>query len=98
MLSMAPIVMPQIPRHILNGGSVKYFHETRTKRFGMPLDEFEKSKKGREGVGECEASFVGSCQFARKTEGLSLWDKMVSARTDPYNGCSLRSYEWIACL
>lgn len=43
---MAPIVMPQIPRHILNGGSVKYFHETRTKRFGMPLDEFEKFKKG----------------------------------------------------
>jgi hypothetical protein len=45
MLQMAPVVMPRIPRHILNGMSVKYFHETRTKRFGMPLDEFEKSKK-----------------------------------------------------
>jgi hypothetical protein len=48
---MAPIVMPQIPRHILNGGSVKYFHETWTKRFGMPLDEFEKSKKVAGGRG-----------------------------------------------
>jgi hypothetical protein len=45
---MAPVVMPRIPRHILNERSVMYFHETRTKRFGMPLDEFEKSEKGGE--------------------------------------------------
>jgi len=51
MLSMAPTVMPRIVHHILNGRSVKYFHETRTKRFGMPLDELEKSKKVARGCG-----------------------------------------------
>jgi hypothetical protein len=52
MLSIAPIVVPRISRQFLNGRSVKYFRETRTKRFSMPSDEFGKSKKVCERVWE----------------------------------------------
>ena len=47
-LPLSPILMPRIPRSILNQASVNYFNETRSKRLGMPLDEFEKSEKGGE--------------------------------------------------
>lgn len=44
---LAPIAMPRIPRDLLNEPSAAYFHETRSKRFGMPLEDFERSDKAR---------------------------------------------------
>jgi len=46
--SLAPVLMPRVPRNILNSDSAEYFQRTRKERFGMPLDEFEKSEKGGE--------------------------------------------------
>lgn len=48
MAPAAPILMPRIPRDILNEPSAEYFRRTRAKRFGMDLDELEKSEKGGE--------------------------------------------------
>jgi hypothetical protein len=48
MLPLRPVIMPRIPRTILNPRSAEYFRKTRAKRFGMPLDEFEKSEEGGE--------------------------------------------------
>lgn len=46
MPTMNPVLMPRVPRNILNPPSAAYFLRTRAERFGMPLDEFEKSEKG----------------------------------------------------
>ena len=46
--AMAPVVIPRVPRKILNERSKYYFEKTRAERFGMTLDELEKSEKGGE--------------------------------------------------
>ena len=48
MLPLRPVIMPRIPRTILNERSVEYFREVRAQRFGMPLDDLEKSDDGGE--------------------------------------------------
>jgi glutathione S-transferase len=51
-VAAAPLWCPRIPRTILNERSVSYFSETRAKRFGMTLDELEKSDQGGEAAWE----------------------------------------------
>jgi len=48
LMNSAPLVLPRIPRDVLNEASVEYFERTREKRFGMPLGELEKSDQGGE--------------------------------------------------
>ena len=48
MLPLRAVILPRVPRNILRERSAEYFHETRAKRFGMSLDEVEKSKEGGE--------------------------------------------------
>ncbi|KAL9614581.1 MAG: hypothetical protein Q9167_000950 [Letrouitia subvulpina] len=40
------VLMPKIPRALLNEASLDYFYSTREKRFGMPLDQLEKEQGG----------------------------------------------------
>jgi glutathione S-transferase len=47
-LHLAPVCPPRVSRDILNERSISYFNRTREARFGMPLDEFEKSEQGGE--------------------------------------------------
>src|SRR6266498_5587334 len=51
MPAMAPIIMPRIPKDILNEASQRYFEETREKRFGMPLEQLGKEKGGEQAWG-----------------------------------------------
>lgn len=46
--NLGPIGMPRIPERLLNPRSAEYFHETRSKRFGMPLPELAKSDRAGE--------------------------------------------------
>ena len=46
--ALAPIFVPRVARDILNPRSISYFVRTRKEKFGMPLDELEKSEKGGE--------------------------------------------------
>jgi glutathione S-transferase len=46
--NLAANIMPRVPVFLLNPRSAEYFHETRSKRFGMPLEEFGKSEKSGE--------------------------------------------------
>jgi glutathione S-transferase len=48
MPALSPIYAPRVLRDILNDRSIYYFKKTREEKFGMPLDEFEKSDKGGE--------------------------------------------------
>ncbi|KAL9108029.1 MAG: hypothetical protein Q9227_007135 [Pyrenula ochraceoflavens] len=45
---MVPVIMPLVPRVLLSPTSAEYFERTRAVRFGMPLEELEKSEKGGE--------------------------------------------------
>ena len=44
----APVFLPRVHKNILNEASQYYFHKTRAERFGMSLDDLEKSEKGGE--------------------------------------------------
>lgn len=44
--ALIPVIMPQVPRNLLNPTSMEYFERTRSERFGMPLDELEETKGG----------------------------------------------------
>lgn len=46
--NLGPIGLPRVPELLLNPRSAEYFHETRSKRFGMSLDELSKSDKAGE--------------------------------------------------
>ena len=48
MPALGPIILPRVPRNILNERSKSYFEKTRAERCGMTLDELEKSGKGGE--------------------------------------------------
>ena len=46
--TLSPVFLPRVPRDILNERSIYYFQKTRQEKFGMLLDELEKSEKGGE--------------------------------------------------
>jgi|SRR5271156_4080270 len=48
MIALGPVIFPSIARQVLTERSAEYFHETRSKRFGMSLEEYEKCDKGGE--------------------------------------------------
>ncbi len=43
---LRPVLMPRVPRNLLNAASVEYFERTREARFGMPLQQLEKEQGG----------------------------------------------------
>ncbi|KAL8851860.1 MAG: hypothetical protein Q9221_003286 [Calogaya cf. arnoldii] len=46
LVPMRGILIPKIGRTLLNQESVPYFHETRSKMFGMPLDQMDRELGG----------------------------------------------------
>lgn len=56
--NLGPIGMPRIPDRLLNPYSAEYFHETRTKRFGMTLPELAKSDRAGENARQNAAGFM----------------------------------------
>ncbi|KAI4272413.1 MAG: hypothetical protein L6R38_006617 [Xanthoria sp. 2 TBL-2021] len=46
LMPMRGILIPKIVRNLLNPESVPYFHESRSKQFGMPLEQLDKELGG----------------------------------------------------
>jgi glutathione S-transferase len=69
LLPLTPIAIPRVPRDILNERSIYYFNKTRAERFGMPLDEFEKSEKGGEKAWENAAPNLSQLARVLKENG-----------------------------
>jgi glutathione S-transferase len=69
MPQMAPIIMPRIPRNVLNEASALYFEETRAKRFGMPLNELEKEKGGEKAWKDAEPVLKELASLLNETKG-----------------------------
>ena len=42
------VIMPKVPKNLLNQESLDYWHDTRSKAFGMPMDQLEKEKGGED--------------------------------------------------
>jgi len=46
--ALVPLLLPRVPKRLLNPSSAEYFEETRKGWFGMPLSELEQSKGAKE--------------------------------------------------
>lgn len=69
MKSLAPVAMPKIPS-MLPSRSAEYFHETRAKRFGMPLPELAKSPQAGESAwGGAKPGFEELVKLLHEKEG-----------------------------
>ncbi|KAL8950996.1 MAG: hypothetical protein Q9222_002994 [Ikaeria aurantiellina] len=75
---LAPVVMPKIPRNLLNPDSVTYFEETRSKRFGMPLDQFERDHGGDEAWEKAAPAFKEVGELLKAHGGPFLMGVTVS--------------------
>jgi hypothetical protein len=63
-------------RTVLNERSAECFRETRAKRFGMPLDELEKSEDGGEKAWEnIKPVLKEVASLLKETEGLFFMGK-----------------------
>jgi glutathione S-transferase len=69
MLHLPPVYIPRVPRDILNERSISYFIRTREAKFGMPLNEFEKSEKGGEHAWEKATPHVRELAELLKEDG-----------------------------
>lgn len=65
------VMMPKIPRNLLNPESVEYFERTRAERFGCSLAEFERTKGGEGAWMEAEPKIkaVGDLLKKKQQEG-----------------------------
>lgn len=71
--ALAPISKPRVPVMLLNSGSLDYFHRTRSKRYGMSLEELARSDLAGEGV------------WAGAADGLALMrDVLAEDKAGPY--------------
>lgn len=48
------VLMPGVPRNLLNPPSAEYFERTRAVRFGMPLEQLAKEHGGERGYADAE--------------------------------------------
>lgn len=69
MLALATVCLPRVPRDVLNERSIYYFNKTREERFGMLLDDFEKSEKGGEKAWENAVPHLNEVAQALKENG-----------------------------
>jgi len=71
---LSAVLIPRVPRVLLNDKSVPYFQETRKVRFSMSLDEYEKEKGG-------DAAWVAAKQ---PIENLAALLKQTKTADGPY--------------
>lgn len=73
--SLAPDMLPQIPRTLLNAASAEYFERTREVRFGMPLSQLEKEEGGDKAWEKAEPLFKELGDWLRANGGPFLLGK-----------------------
>ena len=69
MLTLRGVMMPKIPRTLLNPPSAKYFEETREKRFGCSLGELEKKTSEDEAFKAAEPGIHDLGSLLEKNSG-----------------------------
>jgi len=78
-MALAPVFIPRVLRDILNPRSIPYFTRTREDRFGMSMDELEKSEKGGDKAWENAAPHLSELAgLLKENGGPFLMGKTVS--------------------
>ncbi|KAI4122839.1 MAG: hypothetical protein LQ338_005591 [Usnochroma carphineum] len=72
------VTLPKVPRNLLNERSAQYFNETRSKRFGMPLDQFEREKGGDAQWEEVRPTITQVGELLKKKGGPFVLGEEVS--------------------
>lgn len=65
-MPLIPVFMPLIHRNIIPDSASEYFHSTRSKRFGMPLEELERGKGGQPAWEAARPGLDELCSFIRE--------------------------------
>ena len=69
LIASCPLILPLVPRHILNDESVEYFQQDRAKRFGTSLDQLEKEKGGEAAWKQMQAPLQEVAKLLKKADG-----------------------------
>ncbi len=72
------IAMPRVPEMLLSPRSAEYFHETRSKRFGMSLEELGKSDKAKNAWENAKAPLQELKKLLTENEGPYVMGKEAS--------------------
>lgn len=78
---LVPVIMPRIARDKLAESSVPWFQEARAKRFGMSLEELERTKGGEQAWQAAEPGFEDLRRFLtdhKRDEGPFVLGSQVS--------------------
>lgn len=79
MPTISPIYIPRIPRNILNEKSVYYFTKSRSEKFGMSLDEYEKTEQGGDKAWQNAAPYLNEiANLLHENEGPFFMGNTVS--------------------
>ncbi|KAF2090785.1 hypothetical protein K490DRAFT_62113 [Saccharata proteae CBS 121410] len=78
MTALGGNMYPRVPGTLLNEPSAVYFEETRKKRFGMPLSQFEKEKGGEQAYVAAKAPLEAMAALLNETDGPYFMGNTVS--------------------
>ena len=78
MLPLRGVIMPKIPRNLLNDPSAAYFEKTRGESFGCPLPELEKKTPEDEAWKEAEPGIKEMGNLLKKQSGPFFLGQTVS--------------------
>ncbi|KAM5354961.1 hypothetical protein ACJ41O_001607 [Fusarium nematophilum] len=73
-----PVIIPQIPRTVLNTKSADYFWATRKEEFGMSLDEYEATQGGEGAWDKSKAEFQKIAGVLKERGGPFFLGETVS--------------------
>ncbi|KAK2728934.1 glutathione s-transferase [Colletotrichum kahawae] len=78
--ALGPLMIPVVPREVLNERSAEYFWRTRKEHLGMSLDEFEEKNGGEKAWEKAKKPIEDATALLNKTEGpFFLGDKVSYA-------------------
>ena len=77
-LPLRGVIMPKIPKNLLNPPSAEYFERTRAKRFGCPLSELEKKTSEDEAWKNAEPAIYELAELLKKQSGPFFLGETVS--------------------
>ena len=77
-MPLLPIMLPMIPRKMLNSASVAYYEKARSKDLGMPLEQLEREKGGEDAWLQARPGIENLASLLKQTDGPYFMGNMVS--------------------
>lgn len=77
------LILPKVPRNLLNESSAEYFYRTREAAFGMPLDQLEKEQDVEKCWEEVKGLAKDAGELLRQNGGPFFLGKTGLLPTEP---------------